>query len=48
MTVAGKIAALVEVLDRDGFDSMPPAERQHLAALCRYIADKAEPRDKAA
>jgi hypothetical protein len=43
MCVARRIAALVESLRREGFETMPPAERRHLAQLCRYIADKADP-----
>jgi hypothetical protein len=45
MSVARKLAAWIEALRRepDAFDKMPPAERRHLAALCRYIAEKADP-----
>jgi hypothetical protein len=45
MTVASKIAGLIEALSRepDAFAAMPPAERQRLAQVCRFIADKADP-----
>jgi hypothetical protein len=45
MTVAAKIAGLIEALSRepDAFATMPPAERQRLAQVCRYIAAKADP-----
>lgn len=45
MTVASKIAGLIEAmrLDTDAFVTMPPAERQRLAQVCRFIADKADP-----
>ena len=45
MTVVNKIAALIEVLRRepDAFATMPPAERQRLAQVCRFIAAKADP-----
>ena len=45
MTVASKIAGLIEALSRepDAFDSMSPAERRRLADVCRYVADKADP-----
>jgi hypothetical protein len=41
-----KLAALIESLRQqpDAFAQMPPAERRRLADVCRYIADKAEPR----
>jgi hypothetical protein len=46
MTIAAKIAGLIEALrlEPDAFASMPPAERQRLAQVCRFIADKADPR----
>jgi hypothetical protein len=45
MSVAAKITGLIEALSRDpdAFTTMPPAERQRLAQVCRYIADKADP-----
>ena len=45
MSVLDKLCALVEALrlHPDAFRKMPPAERQRLAQVCRYIADKAEP-----
>jgi hypothetical protein len=45
MTVVRKIAGLIEALRRepDAFAAMPPAERQRLAQVCRFIADKADP-----
>jgi hypothetical protein len=45
MTVVNKIAALIEALrlEPDAFNAMPPAERQRLAMVCRFIADKADP-----
>jgi hypothetical protein len=45
MTIAAKIAGLIEALrlEPDAFATMPPAERQRLAQVCRFIADKAEP-----
>jgi hypothetical protein len=47
MTVASKIAGLIEALrhETDAFAVLPPAERRHVAALCRFIADKADPPD---
>jgi hypothetical protein len=45
VTVVSKIAALIEALrlEPDAFTTMPPAERQRLAMVCRFIADKADP-----
>jgi hypothetical protein len=45
MTVVTKIAGLIEALRREpeAFATMPPAERQRLAQLCRFIAEKADP-----
>lgn len=45
MTVVSKISALIEALRREpeAFSAMPPAERQRLAHVCRFIADKADP-----
>jgi hypothetical protein len=45
MTVVSKIAGLIEALRREpeAFAAMPPAERQRLAQLCRFIAQKADP-----
>ena len=45
MTVVNKIAGLIEALRRepDAFATMPPADRQRLAQVCRFIADKADP-----
>ena len=45
MTVVSKIAALIEALRRepDAFATMRPADRQQLAQVCRFIADKADP-----
>jgi hypothetical protein len=45
MTVVSKIAALIEALRRepDAFATMRPADRQQLAQLCRFIAEKADP-----
>jgi hypothetical protein len=45
MTVAAKITGLIEALSRepDAFAAMAPAERQRLAQVCRFIADKADP-----
>jgi hypothetical protein len=43
MPVADKIAALLEALRGETFEGMAPAARRHLASLCRYIADKADP-----
>jgi hypothetical protein len=45
VSVAAKIAGLIEALSRepDAFATMAPAERQRLASVCRYIADKADP-----
>ena len=43
MPIADKIAALIQAVNREGFESMRPAERRHLRDLCRYIADKADP-----
>jgi hypothetical protein len=44
VTVASKLAGLIEALrhEADAFAAMPPAERRHVAALCRFIADKAD------
>lgn len=50
MSVAAKITGLIEALSRepDAFTTMAPAERQRLAQVCRFIADKADPpRDEA-
>jgi hypothetical protein len=46
MSVAAKITGLIEALSRepDAFTTMPPAERQRLAQVCRFIADKADPK----
>jgi hypothetical protein len=43
VSVAEKIAALVESLRREGFETMPPAQRRHLRDLCRFIAARADP-----
>jgi hypothetical protein len=45
MTVISKIAGLIEALRRepDAFAKIPPAERQRLAQVCRFIADRADP-----
>ena len=45
VTVVSKIAALIEALRRepDAFATMRPAERQRLAQVCRFIAEKADP-----
>jgi hypothetical protein len=45
MTVVSKITGLIEALSRepDAFAAMPPAERQRLAQVCRFIANKADP-----
>jgi hypothetical protein len=49
MRIVDKLAALIESLRQqpDAFAQMPPAERRRLADVCRYIADKAEPRGAA-
>lgn len=43
MSVAARIAALVEALRLEGFDDMRPADRRHLRDLCRFIANRADP-----
>lgn len=43
MPIADKIAALLEALRGETFEGMAPASRRHLASLCRYIADRADP-----
>jgi hypothetical protein len=50
MRIVDKLAALIESLRQqpDAFAQMPLAERRRLADVCRYIADKAEPRGAAA
>jgi hypothetical protein len=45
MSVTSRITGLIEALSRDpdAFTTMAPTERQRLASVCRYIADKADP-----
>jgi len=43
VSIVQKIAALVESLRREGFETMAPADRRHLRDLCRFIANKADP-----
>jgi hypothetical protein len=44
MSIASKVTALLEALRGETFGGMSPVERRHIADLCRYIADKAEPK----
>jgi hypothetical protein len=48
MSVAHKIAALLNVLTREEVDAMPPAERRRFADLCRHWADFADIRPRPA
>src|SRR5690606_35321407 len=43
MTIATKVAALLTVIRRQDVEELPPAEKQRLASLCRYVADLVEP-----
>jgi hypothetical protein len=43
MTLATKVAALLAMVRRQDLEELPPAERQRLAALCRHVAEFAEP-----
>jgi hypothetical protein len=43
MTIATKVAALLVAVRRQDVERLPPAERQRLAGLCRYVASMAEP-----
>jgi hypothetical protein len=43
MSTAEKAAAVLEVVTRADVETMPPAKRQRLAALCRHVAGWAEP-----
>lgn len=44
MPIAHKAAALLEVLSPPDMTALPPAARARLAALCRHVADMAEPK----
>jgi hypothetical protein len=43
MSIATKVAALLVAVRRQDVEELPPAERQRLANLCRYVASLAEP-----
>jgi hypothetical protein len=43
MTLATKVAALLTMVRTQDMEELPPAERQRLAALCRHVAELAEP-----
>jgi hypothetical protein len=43
MILANKVAALLTIVRRQDVEELPPVERQRLAALCRYVAELAEP-----
>ena len=47
MSIATKVAALLGAVRRQDVEQLPPAERQRLANLCRYVASLAEPQDEA-
>jgi hypothetical protein len=46
LTSLAKIDALVAGITRDDIRAMPPAHRQHLAQVLRFIADLADPPPK--
>jgi len=43
LTLATKVAALLAAVRRQDLEVLAPAERQRLAALCRHVAELAEP-----
>lgn len=43
MSIATKVAALLVAVRRQDVERLPPAERERLASLCRYVAAMAEP-----
>jgi hypothetical protein len=43
MTIATKVAALLDAIRRQDVEALSPAERQRFASLCRYVAALAEP-----
>jgi hypothetical protein len=44
MHLAAHVAALLEGLDRQQVEEMPPAARRRFAAVCRRAAEMAEPK----
>ena len=44
MPLTTKLAALIEALRGTDFNTMRPADRRQLAAICRFIAARAEPK----
>lgn len=43
MSAAEKAAAVLEAVTRGDVDAMAPAAKRRLAAICRHVADMAEP-----
>ncbi len=48
MTIASKVAALLDTIRRQDLEALPPVERRRFADLCRYVAGLAEPQDEPA
>jgi|RhiMethySRZTD1v2_1073278.scaffolds.fasta_scaffold1724880_1 hypothetical protein len=42
MTIATKVAALLDTIRKQDVEALPPVERRRFADLCRYVARFAE------